>query len=50
MEMVSSGVSHLQAAKQTQRKTRKWMCCAIGLGVVILIAVVIAAVGFTKGF
>jgi t-SNARE complex subunit (syntaxin) len=50
MEMVSSGVGHLQAAKQTQKKTRKWMCCAIGLGVVILVAVVIAAVGIKRGF
>lgn len=50
MEMVTSGVGHLQAAKQTQRKTRKWLCCAVFLGLAVIVGVVIASVGIIKGF
>jgi len=50
VEFVQSGVTHLQSAKATQRKTRKWMCCALILGIIIIIAVVIATVGVVHGF
>lgn len=43
-------MAHLQAAKVSQRKTRKWMCCAIVLGLIIIIAVVLASVGAVTGF
>lgn len=29
MEYVQAGVTHLQAAKQLQKNTRKWACCAL---------------------
>lgn len=49
-EHVKGGVAHLQAAKVSQRKTRKWMCCAIVLGLIVIVAVVLASVGAVNGF
>jgi len=49
-EHVKGGVAHLEAAKVSQRKTRKWMCCGIVLGLIIIIAVVLASVGASTGF
>lgn len=38
MEHVQAGVTHLQAAKQLQKNTRKWMCCAL-ITLLIVVAV-----------
>jgi len=50
VERVKGGVAHLSAAKVSQRKTRKWLCCALILGLIIIIAVVLASVGAVTGF
>jgi hypothetical protein len=49
-EHVAGGVAHLQSAKAMQRRSRKWMCCALGLGAVVLVVVVLVTVGSVKGF
>jgi hypothetical protein len=33
-----------------QRRSRKWMCCALGLGAVVLVVIVLVTVGSVKGF
>ena len=43
VEYVQAGVTHLQAAKQLQKNTRKWMCCA-------LIVLLVSAVFFGRIF
>lgn len=47
---MKGGVTHLNAAKASQRKSRKWMCCAIVLGLIVIVAVVLASVGAVNGF
>ena len=50
MEFVQAGTTHLISAKKLQRQTRKWMCCALIVGLIIVVAIVLFSVGFTKGF
>jgi syntaxin 1B/2/3 len=42
VEYVQSGTAALQDAKRLQKNTRKWMCCAVGVLLVIALIVVLA--------
>lgn len=42
VEYVQSGTAALQDAKKLQKNTRKWMCCAVGVLLVIALIVVLA--------
>ncbi|KDD76209.1 hypothetical protein H632_c314p2 [Helicosporidium sp. ATCC 50920] len=50
VEFVQAGTTHLIAAKEHQKSMRKWMCCALIAGIIIVLIVVLVAVGLTKGF
>jgi len=44
VEYVQGGVTALQDAKQLQKKTRKMMCCALGVVLIIALVIVLAVV------
>ena len=41
VEYVQAGTTHLVAAKRLQKNTRKWMCCALILLIIIACAIAI---------
>ncbi|GAB4813326.1 hypothetical protein N2152v2_000372 [Parachlorella kessleri] len=47
VEYVQAGVTHLQAAKQLQKNTRKWMCCAL-ITLLIIVAIIVIVVFVVK--
>lgn len=44
MDYVKGGTEALQDAKQLQKNTRKWMCCAIMIMLIVALVIVLAVV------